>query len=78
MKNRLKTIVHVRRMTKTIPTHTQTFVKKVTVSMIPASLYTFGVEQHTLSIDSLHGVAVDTMSVEVLQCLCKILLHSIR
>lgn len=74
---RLKTIVYVRRVSRRIPAQTQVFVHKVGMSMIPASLYTFGVEHNKLSIDSVHDVAVDTASVEALSIVCKILIHSI-
>lgn len=75
---RLRTIVHFRRISRRIPAHTQTFARKVGMSMIPASLYTFGVEHNKISIDAVHNVAVDTMSMEALQIVCKILLHSIK
>ena len=74
---RLKTIVHVRRVSRRIPAQTQTFVRKVGVSMIPASLYTFGIEHNKLTLESVHDFAVDTVSIEALQVVCKILMHSI-
>lgn len=74
---RLKTIVYVRKVSRGIPRHAQKFVGKVGMSMIPASLYTFGVQHNNLSLDLVHDVAVDTMSVEALQIVCKILIHTI-
>lgn len=68
----------VRLLSRRIPAHTQKFVVKVGVSMIPASLYTFGVEHHNLSLEEVQRVTIDTASVEMIQTLCKILVHTIR
>ncbi len=75
---RLRTIVYVRKISRRIPAKTNLFVRKVGMSMIPASLYTFGIQQHTLSLDAVHSVAVDTVNMEFLQFVCKILIHSIK
>ena len=75
---RLRSIVHVRKVYRRIPAHTQIFVHKVGMSMIPASFYTFGVQHHTLSLDAVQSVTVDTVNMEVLHLVCKILIHSIK
>lgn len=71
-------IRRVRILSRRIPAHTQKFAVKVGLSMIPASLYTFGVEQHALSVDEVQHVFKDTTSVEMIQMICKILVHNIR
>lgn len=72
----LKTIVHVRRGARTIAHQTPKFVKRVTYSVIPVTIYNVGTgEHHTMTLDDFQKTIFDTTMVEIIHTGCKMLLH---